>query len=208
MISVHEWTTQAKCRDLGSNRRDRDLMFPSPRNGRQIARAKRFCQGCPVARQCLRDGDGDGFSVRAGLTGDERRRLQQGTKVAACDRCQLPFVPRPANPTHCTGCTSRFQHEIRPEDFKDEILAMHHDGASGEQISLYFGFSRDEIRAAGQRWRIGLMRRPAPDCGTSGALRRHWLAGEQPCERCLSADRERRRAARKQQRQQRESVAA
>lgn len=190
----HAWTDQAKCRDLGQRRnsRDRDLMFPNPRNGRAIARAKRFCFGCDVAAQCLDDAAGDAYSVRSGLTADERRRLKDGAPLKICGTCGLPFVARPANPAQCTGCTHRLHHAVRPEDLRDEIIAMHHDGASGEQICLYFGFSRDEIRDAGRRWRVALMRRPEPDCGTSAALRRHFRVGEPPCQRCLNADKERR----------------
>ncbi|PSJ23917.1 WhiB family transcriptional regulator, partial [Streptosporangium nondiastaticum] len=43
----------------------------------QLARARSVCAGCPVRRPCLDDAmeRGDGWSVRAGTTPEERRAL-------------------------------------------------------------------------------------------------------------------------------------
>lgn len=182
----HSWTLQANCRDLGSNPLRRDWLFPSPRNNAAIARAKAICGQCPVTRQCLEDSTGDQYSVRAGLTGDERRRMRAGTRPVSCVGCRLPFVPRPTNPVRCTGCTSRTSRAT-PADFKDEIIAMHEEGMTGEEISVHFGFSRDEIRAAARNWRLPLMRRVVADCGTLGGLAGHHRRREAPCRRCLLA---------------------
>jgi hypothetical protein len=191
-VHVRNWTVHARCARLGYAPDEvRDLMFPAPRDNRQIARAKRFCHGCPVALACLADGVDDAHAVRAGLTADERRRFKAGAPVRACGSCALPYVPRPTNPTECTGCTGRTHRQVTPEDYKDDIIAMHHAGASGEEICLYFGFSRDEIRLAGKRWKIGLMRRPKSECGTANGARAHYRAGEPRCERCAEADRAR-----------------
>lgn len=183
------WTLDAKCRLLiTGSRRDRELMFPSPRNGKQISRAKRYCRGCPVAQQCLDDGQGDQHSVRGGLTADERRRLAEGGRILQCAGCRLPFVPRPVNPERCTGCVSRFTGTApSTEDFKDDILAMYADGASGEQLTLHFGFSRDEIREAGRRWNVHLMRPGRADCGTIAGLAQHHRRKQAPCEPCRNA---------------------
>jgi hypothetical protein len=156
------WTLRAKCRFLGHSAQ-RDLLFPAARATGEIAEAKRYCQGCPVTAECLRDGLGDQHGVRAGLTGDERRRLLDGESARTCLSCQLPFVPRPANPERCTGCSRYSQPQPQPDDYKDEILAMHATGCSGEQISMHFGFSRDQIRGAARRWQVPLMRGYAQD---------------------------------------------
>lgn len=191
-IAPQGWTQDAKCRSLGGSRRA-DLMFPSPRDNKEILRAKRFCQGCPVAVACLAEGLEDPHAVRAGLTGDERRHLKEGAVVAVCVSCELPFVPRPANRTRCTGCLGRFDREATPDDFKDDILAMARQGSSGEQICQHFGFSRDEIRLAARRWKVKLMRPGQADCGTTAGAARHRRLRETVCHRCLAA--ETRRAA-------------
>lgn len=191
----HEWTLQAACRGLGNNPNRRDWLFPGPRNNAAIARAKRICKDCPVKRQCLDDDSGDLYSVRGGLTGDERRRMRAGTRPVSCTSCRLPFVPRPTNPTLCTGCTTR-RSRVVPADFKEEIIAMHAEGMTGEEISLYFGFSRDEIRAAARAWRLPLMRRAAAECGSLPALAAHHRRRETPCRRCLQAGSEYRRTRR------------
>ncbi len=196
-LVLHNWTSEAQCRQLGrdSDPGERDLLFPAPRDYKQIARAKAFCHGCPVALSCLADGADDMHAVRAGLTADERRRLKEGGTIEACTTCGFPYVPRPSNPTECTGCTGRTNRPVQPEDYKDEIIAMHNDGASGEEICLYFGFSRDEIRLAGKRWKIGLMRRPKPECGTPNGARAHYRNGEPRCSACVEADRARKNDA-------------
>lgn len=192
-LVVQNWTLQAKCRDLGRAPAEsvRDLLFPAPRASRDILAAKAFCQGCPVALDCLADGMDDPHAVRAGLTADERRRLKEGGGVERCTSCELPFVPRPTNPTRCTGCTGRTIRDVVPEDFKDDIVSMHNSGASGEEICLHFGFTRDEIRLAGKRWKVGLMRRAKPECGTSAGARAHYRAEQKPCPACAEADRAR-----------------
>jgi transcription factor WhiB len=190
-LLVHNWTLDAKCAALGSagSGELRDLLFPAPRDNKKIAMAKRFCENCPVALACLADGISDIHAVRAGLTADERRRLREGSPVEACGKCGLAYVPRPSNPTECTGCTGRMQRQVVPEDYKEQIIAMHNAGASGEEICLHFGFSRDEVRLAGKRWKIGLMRRAKSECGTPNGARAHYRNGEPRCQPCIEADR-------------------
>ncbi len=189
-LVVQNWTSLAKCRSLGAAPESlRDLLYPAPRDNKSIAVAKRFCQDCPVALACLRDGVDDLHAVRGGLTADERRRLRDGeTTIAACQRCRLPFVPRPTNPELCTGCIGRTSTErVVPEDYREEIITMHKGGSTGEEISAYFGFTRDEIRLAGKRWKVPLMRRSRPECGTPNGARAHYRARQRPCGPCLNA---------------------
>lgn len=190
-LVVQNWTALAKCRNLGTAPEAlRDLLFPAQRDNKSIALAKQFCQSCPVALACLRDGVDDMHAVRGGLTADERRRLSEGAPIEACAQCGLPYVPRPTNPSLCTGCIGRTSvQRVVPELYREEIITMHRDGASGEEISAYFGFTRDEIRLAGKRWKVPLMRRAKPECGTPNGARAHYRAKQKPCFACLDAAR-------------------
>ncbi|MET0702478.1 MAG: WhiB family transcriptional regulator [Mycobacterium sp.] len=200
VVPRHAWTLRAKCRELqySQNLEIRDMMFPNARAAAQIAAAKRYCLGCPVSAQCLQDGLGDAHAVRAGLTADERRRLRRGATFDSWASCLLPFVPRPANPSQCTGCTGGSDREVTPQDYKDEIIAMHREGVAGEQICEHYGFSRDEVREAGKDWGVALMRRIFIECGTPAAAARHRRRREPLCAPCAGAEQRRIAARRKQ----------
>lgn len=70
------WITQANCNGVSADRGDHDLFF-SPRGATQLAAIHKFCEGCPVAWECLE------YSVRLemghGIWGamppDDRHRL-------------------------------------------------------------------------------------------------------------------------------------
>lgn len=77
-MTSYEWLDKAACRDV-----DTELFFPIGKNGtgeptlRQVAAAKKICEGCVVRSECLewavetRNIDG----IFGGLTGGERRDL-------------------------------------------------------------------------------------------------------------------------------------
>jgi WhiB family redox-sensing transcriptional regulator len=71
------WRDRAACRDM-----DVDLFFPL---GAQEASPKAIaaCAGCPVRRDCLDYGIGEGDGVWGGLTEPERRALRRRTTRAA-----------------------------------------------------------------------------------------------------------------------------
>lgn len=93
---------------------DRDLMHPDS-NAEAKAKAKRKCNGCPVAAECFVDSinQQDFEGVRAGMTGGERRawfdehhpdgkrlsaeRAGRGkTTPMGCARCQVPRLQHSA----------------------------------------------------------------------------------------------------------------
>lgn len=66
-----DWWSQAVCAT-----RDPEIWFSMP-----IA-AKRYCETCPVAKECLEDAlntpqEHDNFGIRAGLSASARRRLRK-----------------------------------------------------------------------------------------------------------------------------------
>ncbi|MCK9895209.1 WhiB family transcriptional regulator [Frankia sp. AgB32] len=65
-----DWRHQASCRgeyDLFDAAAEGDLGA--------VAEARAVCAGCPSRRPCLRDGVGEAYGVRAGLTEDDRDPL-------------------------------------------------------------------------------------------------------------------------------------
>lgn len=71
------WLTAAGCRDATPE--EADLAFHPEEHVQRVFIA-RFCEACPVARECLLDGiRADGAApqgVRGGLTERQRRRLR------------------------------------------------------------------------------------------------------------------------------------
>lgn len=80
---VDEWRDRAACRDTSP-----ELFFPIGTTGvalDQIDAAKRVCDSCPVAHECLEFAlaTNQEAGVWGGLTEDERRRVRKGLDVNA-----------------------------------------------------------------------------------------------------------------------------
>ncbi|MEU4640863.1 WhiB family transcriptional regulator [Micromonospora sp. NPDC023814] len=93
---------------------DPDTMHPDDRDRWGQAQAKDVCKGCPVAEQCLDDANrvGDFEGIRAGLTGKERRALDNAPATKPCHDCGEDFAPRTGATVRCTPC-ARTHHYRR-----------------------------------------------------------------------------------------------
>lgn len=99
-----DWRQRAACRDAA----DPELWFSTAFYPQQEAKA--ICQQCPAVAECLEDGLAaeDTWSIRGGLTPDERR--QQFGPLARCATCGNPFSRRDADGRvapgmkHCPAC--------------------------------------------------------------------------------------------------------
>jgi WhiB family redox-sensing transcriptional regulator len=71
-MSDYDWRDDAKCTEVSP-----DIFFPEKgdENGR-AKMARDTCSGCSVRLECLQDGVGDDWSIRAGLTARQRKNLR------------------------------------------------------------------------------------------------------------------------------------
>ena len=69
------WRLRALCGGMKPEQADR-LFFPDNMSGRHVAAGKRFCQACPVARDCAEYAIGAGVKdgLFGGLTPAERKK--------------------------------------------------------------------------------------------------------------------------------------
>lgn len=96
-----DWRQRGNCRD-----EDPDTMHPEPRDRMGQEQAKAVCDGCPVAKQCFDDGIRveDWYSVRAGMTGEERLEWHARRTGRTCNTCAKPFNPRIKTQKKCRPC--------------------------------------------------------------------------------------------------------
>jgi WhiB family redox-sensing transcriptional regulator len=101
-----DWRDWASCAEVGW-----EAFFPGAYQ--RFEAARRVCEGCPVAEECLADAleTGDFHGIRGGLTGDERRELGvpvtrpfpvlctsgrhfADRPLAGCSRCEAEAAPQ------------------------------------------------------------------------------------------------------------------
>lgn len=100
------WVFQAAC--FGS---DPNLFYPESMDDEAAWAARKVCQGCPVARECLQDAldSNDRFGIRGGLSPKQRTNLLKGRvpqKVRQRPRTRSGFKK-----THCKA-----GHKFTPEN--------------------------------------------------------------------------------------------
>ncbi|MGW1675989.1 WhiB family transcriptional regulator [Saccharopolyspora sp. NPDC002376] len=74
-MKSQDWRDDAACRG-----EDPEMFAPATFTGPgavQAMEAKEICWRCPVAAECLAGAGGDDFTIRGGMTPDERRDLRR-----------------------------------------------------------------------------------------------------------------------------------
>lgn len=74
-----DWKAEGACNRPGVNP---DLFYPKSMNDPDAWAARKICQVCPVARECLADAleTNDRYGIRAGLSPYQRSNLKNGRK--------------------------------------------------------------------------------------------------------------------------------
>jgi len=70
-MSDYDWRDDAKCTEVSP-----DIFFPDRGDMWKIALAKQICAGCPVAAECIADGESDEWSIRGGLVASQRKPMR------------------------------------------------------------------------------------------------------------------------------------
>ena len=164
------WQDGAACKGADPNVFYPDEM-PGPGRHPDWTSARAICNRCPVREECLAHAieSGEEWGFWGGKTAAEREAIRTGRP--------LP-VHRPP---------------LTPEQI-DKALVWHHRGETWVQIASWLGRSPSEVYYAAKKAHGDAIRRPMQPCGTWAAYNRHLAAGEEPCEPCKEASREKDRA--------------
>ncbi|GAA1392073.1 hypothetical protein GCM10009613_35860 [Pseudonocardia kongjuensis] len=145
-----EWRSRAACRTA-----DPETFFPVAEAGRaldrEVARAKRVCDGCPVQPECRAWSlDTLPYGIAGGMTADERREVRRSRQVRAERPAPAVTQPRP----RVAPRPSRPRWAVIA-DGQAAIAA----GTPREQVARDFGVSRRTV----DRWAAELADRSAED---------------------------------------------
>lgn len=112
------WRNEAACLNVNP-----DWFFPTSMASGDAWKARKVCQACPVARECLQDAmdQNETSGIRAGLSPLQRSNLRKG-KVPSPLR--KPLQPNKSK-THCNS-----GHEFTPENRRRASYAAQHKGAA------------------------------------------------------------------------------
>lgn len=156
-----------------------------------VQEAKRTCSTCVVKKVCLEKSEGE-TGIWGGLTDNERLRLVgvvHEERLVRCTSCGLDCVPVMRSVTKCDFCLSDEEKPRTIEDYREQIVALIHNGVGYAGISRELGFDANRIGRKCREWgsptqttygrgdsrnnNMTLAR-----CGTPAAKRRHQRRGE------------------------------